>query len=126
MRSRTSCCWWRSDNVGAGLLVLRRVVFGSDDDVSGALTLVGARQPDVGDRALPEVQEPAGGVAGGVFHHQWCAFEVEEVQNIRRGQVCGDDAPLFLQDFRTTKSVSFVTPYACACAVRQVAMLTSG
>nr|WP_244933955.1 hypothetical protein [Streptomyces kasugaensis] len=65
--------------------------------VAAAVAPVGAGLAKVHDRPLPEVQDTARGGPGRVVDQERAIGEAGEVDDVRRRQIRGDDAPLLPQ-----------------------------
>jgi hypothetical protein len=75
---------------------LRNFLPWSDDEILGARALVRPDLAHIRDRPLPEVDDGAAIVAGRLIDDYWTVFQVGEADEIRRGEVGGENADLVL------------------------------
>ena len=87
---------WRAEDIVAFGADVR--IIGAEDEVFAALAFVGSGLAGVGDRALPEIGEAAGGGACGDFEHQRAGFlHVGKRHDVGRGGVGGEKAEFVLE-----------------------------
>jgi hypothetical protein len=83
-------------DVCAVLLVFRAILVRADQDIGPALAPIGAGQPEVAERPLPEVENAASCQARRVIDLDRTVLQIAEIEDVGRRKIRRDDAALFL------------------------------
>jgi hypothetical protein len=89
--------------MNAVFCIFCRIIVRADHDIGRTLATIRAGKSEAKNWALPEVEHATGSLPRRIVDLDSSVFQIAEIEDVRSSQVCGDDAPLFLQRLKNDK-----------------------